>query len=548
MEKLKNLFRTLDNWLIRLLLIFFVFFIPLYPKFPLSHIEYTYIYVRLDDILIGVITAIFLVQLIRAKITLNRAFIKPILFFWAVVFLSLVWNMYVSKFLPYHQLALLHALRRIEYLIIFFVASSAIKTRKDFSLILFALFASFSTVIAYGLGQKFFGFPAVQTMNPAFAAGQILPLTPEARISALFGGHYDLAAYLVLLMSIVLGLHFSKKSLEIDTVGKIIVAVIGFFIITWVSLSLMVTSAWIIILITSLPLLLLLLTDDFLREKILFFFAIIGGILLLIFTASRISIIAFIASTPFLALFLKKYKYFIFIILLTLCLSFASKNVSSRFSKTFQFKQILRNSKTGAVYIPQTISIKELPAGSAYTAFGKSAPRTKESKLEMDRILREATASGRLLSEAQRQALIASLSANIKPVSAIVTDISFATRLQVEWPRALAALKMNPVLGTGPSSITESTDNDFLRWLGEFGLLGFSATVFIIFSISKFIFLKIKSLDPSLRPLFYGVLFGIFGLLINAMYIDVFEASKVAYIFWLTMGITTSFLGNLYES
>jgi hypothetical protein len=31
--------------------------------------------------------------------------------------------------------------------------------------------------------------------------------------------------------------------------------------------------------------------------------------------------------------------------------------------------------------------------------------------------------------------------------------------------------------------------------------------------------------------------FGLFGLLINAMLIDIFEASKVAYIFWFTAGI-----------
>jgi hypothetical protein len=37
--------------------------------------------------------------------------------------------------------------------------------------------------------------------------------------------------------------------------------------------------------------------------------------------------------------------------------------------------------------------------------------------------------------------------------------------------------------------------------------------------------------------LFYGCLFGIGALLINASYIDVFEASKVAYTFWMIMGI-----------
>ncbi len=76
-------------------------------------------------------------------------------------------------------------------------------------LVLFSLLL----VNIYGIGQKFIGWPAVQTMNPEYAKGYLLYLSAEDRISSTFAGHYDLAAYLVFLMPIVLGFYFLKKNL-----------------------------------------------------------------------------------------------------------------------------------------------------------------------------------------------------------------------------------------------------------------------------------------------------------------------------------------------
>jgi len=42
-----------------------------------------------------------------------------------------------------------------------------------------------------------------------------------------------------------------------------------------------------------------------------------------------------------------------------------------------------------------------------------------------------------------------------------------------------------------------------------------------------------------------GIGAGTFGLLINAIYIDVFEASKVAFTFWALMGIFVSTVERL---
>jgi O-antigen ligase len=132
---------------------------------------------------------------------------------------------------------------------------------------------------------------------------------------------------------------------------------------------------------------------------------------------------------------------------------------------------------------------------------------------------------------------MATLSANLRSVNTVVSDISLATRLQVEWPRAIDAFKKNPLLGTGPSSLTEATDGDYFRWLGELGLLGTIAFLNILFLILKTIWNSVKKLDFKEKLIGYGFIFGFFALFINASYIDAFEASKVAYTFWTIAGL-----------
>jgi len=102
-------------------------------------------------------------------------------------------------------------------------------------------------------------------------------------------------------------------------------------------------------------------------------------------------------------------------------------------------------------------------------------------------------------------------------------------RFNAEWPRAINAFKRNPLLGSGLGSITLATDNDFLRLLGESGLLGFITFMIIpLFFIVK----TIKKPSP-LALIFLGCLV---ATLANALFIDVLEASKFAYTFWLIMG------------
>lgn len=500
MKKLFGFLKKIDDNILKWLLIGFIFFVPLWPKLPIKTINYTYIALRADDLFLGLLSFVYVIQLLRKKAFLEKKFFILFTLFWLSVLSSFFYNTYVSKEIIYHHLGFLHSLRRVEYMIVFFISLSVIKTKEDFFQIIKYFFVSIWLVTLYGLGQKFLNFPAVQTMNPEFAKGYLLYLTPEARISSTFAGHYDLASYLVFAIPIILSFYFinNKKNY----------------------LTLFILS-----------------------------------LIVLIYTASRISFGAYVVATFSFLIFIRKYKFSIFVLFLTIILMLTTGELTKRFLKTFQVRRILVDEKTGAVYIGQKITTKELPAGSFYIKLKDQKEPIKNNKnneknnenneINLDKFkqeiiqekIKEVTSTGKVLTETEKEKLISTISANLKPINTVVSDISFATRLQVEWPRAINAFKKNILLGTGPSSITEATDNDYLRWLGEFGLLGTFTFFLILFNIVKKTFFSIKKkLDKNYLP-FIGFTFGLGALLINATYIDVFEASKVAYTFWIVAGL-----------
>jgi O-antigen ligase len=97
------------------------------------------------------------------------------------------------------------------------------------------------------------------------------------------------------------------------------------------------------------------------------------------------------------------------------------------------------------------------------------------------------------------------------------------------------------LLGTGYSSINLATDNDFLRALGEVGILGFSAFILILATIGvRWIrFLpRLANLVPIEKAYMAGIMGAFAGVMVNALFIDVFEASKFAIIFWLMIGLS----------
>jgi hypothetical protein len=115
---------------------------------------------------------------------------------------------------------------------------------------------------------------------------------------------------------------------------------------------------------------------------------------------------------------------------------------------------------------------------------------------------------------------------------------SYNIRTDVEWPRAMRAFYKNPLLGTGYSSITDATDNDFLRSLGEVGILG-SVALALIFFLLIFSFIKAMKRGTTFEKLFLiGAICATINILITAVFIDVLEASKIACLLWIMLGVS----------
>lgn len=236
-------------------------------------------------------------------------------------------------------------------------------------------------------------------------------------------------------------------------------------------------------------------------SKTSLFLALIAGVWLLVNAVSRISLVTYLLGVVASALLIKKYKAVFFVVASSLILMLVlglSTNIAARYERIIDV-------------------VKEKVFNISF-----SFPGQVFAQDASDNPLRRARATP------------------TPQPTPIFEDRSTSIRVNVEWPRAIRALAKNPLLGTGYSSITLATDNDYLRLLGEVGLIGFFAFSLLI--------VKIGSLFYKVIPLFEnysgielvfvsGVLGALPGVLINALFIDVFEASKFAIIFWLLVGM-----------
>ncbi|MDE2026327.1 MAG: hypothetical protein KGJ07_07570, partial [Patescibacteria group bacterium] len=505
--------------------IFTLGFIALYPKLPSVHITRTWVYVRLEDFLISFLVVLWGILVIRKKAKLPFPLGWGIVSYWVVGLASTIVSItifgpHLANYFP--KIAALEYFRRIEYMILFFVAFSTIKRVQDVWHYIIGLTITVAGFTVYGLGQHFylyfwqafpkffekltFCFPSFQTGNEEFAKGVALCLPENARVTSTFGGHYDLAAYLVVALPVLFVFLLSVKKL-------------------WVKIGL----------------------------GVLF----ICSTMVLIFTSSRISFAAFLIGISATLIFIKQKKYIapVWIVSMILLLVF-SGSLASRFLQTIRVASVVTNNQGQVVGVtesslPQDLKNKiskdqtavqtnqpvpngDIPAGTAFNILPQNPVATSVAVVKNS--LTAAQARKLRLDNGGLQ--ISTVSGSFLIQKALVYDISFTTRFQGEWPHAWGAFITFPPLGTGYSSITLATDNDYLRLLGESGFLGFISFLAVFFMLGVFLKDTEKNSGSAFpKMLGYALAGGVIGLLINASLIDVFEASKVAESLWILLGV-----------
>jgi len=529
---------------------FLLAFIPLYPKLPLFEAIPGYIVrVRLEDLLIFVALMIWGVQLIRKKICWKTPLTYMLLAYAVVGFLSILSAVFITKTVPFEILHIgktaLHYFRYLEYFSLFFILYSAIKNTKHTVIALVVMMATLTAVSIYGIGQKYYYWPVYSTMNREFSKGIRLYLTEHARVQSTFGGHYDLGAYLVIVLPVVLTTFFfvNKK-----------------------------------------------------KHKLLVGSIFLLGLWLLTVTAARTSFASFALAAVILLILTGLYKFTPskkrlwwissrsagLLVITFMMLSFFGDDMSERLMQVVNanrlthdvFHETNRHRKDFLNYLTQNYLVKILPN------YQNMQPKVPDNAISVED-------AAVLVASDERPSPIrpSDVYVNVPVIETVATQsadgtitetqietertysdnammfgLSFAIRLDTLWPRALQGFYANPLLGTGYATLTkesiqqfteaESTDNNFLRTLGETGLLGF-ITFYGVLGLSLASAWRIYRAKPNNHVLIIfaiAYLAGSIGLLLNAIFIDVFAASKVAFTLWALAGIILAIETNLLHT
>src|SRR3989344_6891032 len=206
-----------DDHILEYLSFALLIFIPLYPKIPITEILPGYIVrLRLDDLLVAFAFLIWVIWLIRKKVTLKgNPLVIPIAIYLLVGLLSSLSAIFITKTIPpqspHVEKLFLHFLRRFEYFSVFFIFFSSIKSLAQIKKYVYTAAIVLLLVSIYGFGQKYLYWPAFSTMNREFSKGVKLYLTEHARVLSTFGGHYDLAAYVMVLLTLFIPLGLIVK-------------------------------------------------------------------------------------------------------------------------------------------------------------------------------------------------------------------------------------------------------------------------------------------------------------------------------------------------
>lgn len=461
-----------------LLITALIIFVPLYPKFPLLGVGGTFVAIRLEDVLILLVFLFwFLLNIKKIKSYLHLRIFQIFILFFAVGLLSVISGVFIT-FTTSLGLGLLHLVRRVEYMGLFLIAATMIRSLDQVKVIFYALIGVAIVVVLYGFGQIYLNFPVVSTNNSEFSKGLILYLTQGARVNSTFAGHYDLAVFLSLILTTLASFFFYYKKLYI----KALIVLQG--IISFVLLGL---------------------------------------------TAGRISFVASIFGIAFVFWLNKKKILILGLFLMVLVSLVAIPELRHRLVATLTVNVI---GGGGPKYSPAPGTITEF------------TPINQIPESDRERVLKE-RAEGKTSTVSGKSGAASDAVAG-EPINSTELGVyrSFGIRLDVEWPRAVNSFYKNPLLGTGYSSITLATDNDVLRSLGETGLLGILALALIFFTILKR-FKNYISSSIGFEKFYTVAMFSnIVVILITGTFIDVLEASKIAEIFWLLLGVGWAICSN----
>lgn len=543
---LKAIGNWIDTYGLLVLAGFLLAFIPLYPKIPFfSPIEQYNVRVRIEDFMVLFAASWWFCQWLRKKVTVQPLATGLIIGYSVVGFLSVVSAVFLIRTVPILPMqlgkTLLHYFRYLEYFSLFFVAYSAITTKRHVQYLLFILVATVLAISFYGFGQKYFYWPVYSTMNREFSKGIRLYLTEHARVQSTFAGHYDLGAYMVIALPLILALAFEVKQKS---------AKVALHMIHWAGL-------WALVVTAS-------------RTSFAGYLAGVGVVLALHgwrqitwpdkirWTLSRSTVVGLVVVITMLSWGQDMYERFLQVLegypAVYQSYTMLEKQQQQLFSSVGPTLSNLNPFSSIKVEKPSDgLSTEEAEEQNIIVPSDQRPVKTKPSDVYVnvpDLVAVEvatisASGSATTVTVVEERERVFSDCAKQK-------GLSLCIRTETLWPQAVAGFQRNPLLGSGYATLNkvkltdfieaDGTDNNFLRTLGETGLLGvltfYGLVVVGLFYAVKAYFSK----DALLQTFAAGYLAGSLGLLINAIYIDVYASSKVAFTFWMLTGMLLAYI------
>ena len=270
--------------LLKYLIASLIIYIPLYPKFPLFRIQNFPVAVRLEDMLILFTFLVWFIVILPdiKKLLTKKVYLFAALFL-SIGFISLISAIFITNTVD-PQIGLLHWGRRAQYLSIFFIVSTTLKSRSDLIFYLRVILIVLLGMFFYGVGQKYFGLPVITTQNPEYSRGLALNYIEGGHLVSTFAGHYDLASFVVLISPFLYSLFFKSQKIS---------------------------------------------------PKILTLFLIVSSYWLLVQAASRISLVSYIGAVSLLLIFINKKKFIPIVLVLSIVFSGLSSNLIMRYMRIF---------------------------------------------------------------------------------------------------------------------------------------------------------------------------------------------------------------------
>ncbi len=471
----------------------YIAFVLLFPKISLIKISNFATPVRIEDFLL-LILILFGFVLFRRDEDFRKKILGALFSPVSILIIGWLSLMFISTThnVVFNQLSVssyLFVLRFVEYAALFYLGYAAAPTKKSRSV-------CFNVLIALGILISAWALLQITGAAGGYGGGfyQYTYIKGTDRAFASFSGPYELAGFLIVLIPIAAGIFVITKNR---------------------------------------------------RLKLFYFAALVAAIMTMGFSGARFPVICSFLAVLSLSLARRELKHKLTVgalALMTLIMPlFVSKPLVMRFQLLAGTFESFREEEMAR----QILQEKELQEEAREPSFPITAVEEKEEEGVPEETFNLAGNIKKRVSvfvdevNERRRAFVKGIEERGSLLLEKVkeADPSLRWRLSETWPRALAKVRKNPLLGGGMGSVGIGLDGEYATLLGETGILGLAVFIALLRKIMAEMLKKVRRLeDHQSRVLAFAIISVTIGLAANAVFADIFRASKIAFLFWYLVG------------